>query len=170
MRLKPGLSRAFFCPSLTPPGNLLIKETMKEVVKYSRCFVCGDENSHGLKARFFFDGKQATTSITAEEAFEGYRGIYHGGIIATLLDEVMIKAILAGDIYAVTAEITVRYHRPVSVGDKLNFAGRVTRSKGRIYFTEGEVVGNDGARYASATGKYIEAKPEMAARLVDSLD
>ncbi len=143
---------------------------MKEIVKYSRCFVCGDQNQHGLKARFFFDGEQATTSVTADEVFEGYHGIYHGGIIATLLDEVMIKAILAGDVYAVTAEMTVRFHRPVSVGDKLNFVGRVTQSKGRMYFTEGEVVGDDGARYASATGKYIKAKPEMAARLVESLD
>ncbi|MCP4685082.1 MAG: PaaI family thioesterase [bacterium] len=170
MRSKPGISRAFFCPSLTQPHNLLIKGLMKEIVKYSRCFVCGDENSHGLKAKFLFDGKQATTCITADDAYEGYHGIYHGGIIATLLDEVMIKAILAGDIYAVTAEMTVRYHRPVAVGDKLNFAGRVTRCKGKIYFTEGEVTGDDGAKYASATGKYIEAKPELAARLAESLD
>lgn len=143
---------------------------MKEIVKYSRCFVCGDQNAHGLKARFFFDGEKATTTIAADKTFEGYHGIYHGGIIATLLDEVMIKAILADEIYAVTAEMTVRYHKPVEVGDQLHFSGRVVKSKGRMYFTEGEVVGDDGAKYASATGKYIKARPDMEARLVESLD
>lgn len=143
---------------------------MKEVAKYSRCFVCGDKNEHGLKARFFFDGEKAETTLTAEEMFEGYAGIFHGGIIATLLDEVMIKAILAGDIYAVTAEMTVRYHQPVLVGDKLRFLGRVTQSRGRMYFTAGEVVGEDGTRYASATGKYLQARPELRDRLVESLD
>jgi len=143
---------------------------MKEVAKYSRCFVCGDQNEHGLQARFFFDGERATTSITANEAFEGYHGIYHGGILATMLDEVMIKAILAVDVFAVTAEMTVRYHQPVSVGDRLNFSGRVTQTRGRIYFTEGEVVGDDGTRFASATGKYIKARPDLEAKLAESLD
>ena len=75
---------------------------MKEVAKYPHCFVCGDQNVHGLKAKFFFDGEKAFTEVTADGSFEGYRGIYHGGIIATLLDEVMIKAILAQPVTAVT--------------------------------------------------------------------
>ena len=47
---------------------------MKEVLKYANCFVCGDENHHGLKARFFYDGEKATTEVTASPEFEGYRG------------------------------------------------------------------------------------------------
>ena len=76
---------------------------MKEVLKYSHCFVCGEKNDSGLKARFYYDGKQAASEVYAREQFEGYRGIYHGGIVSTLLDEVMIEAILALDRYAVTA-------------------------------------------------------------------
>ena len=70
---------------------------MEEIAKYSHCFVCGPENQIGLKARFFFDGHKAHTTVTADERFVGYHGIYHGGLLATLLDEVMIKAILAED-------------------------------------------------------------------------
>jgi len=141
---------------------------MKEVLRYSNCFVCGDQNRHGLKAKFYYDGEKAVTEITAHEDFEGYRGIYHGGVISSLLDEVMIKAILAQEKYVVTVELTVRYFLPVRVGDKVLFSGRVTRQKGRVIFTEGEATGPDGQIFASATGKYVEAGDELRSELVKS--
>jgi uncharacterized protein (TIGR00369 family) len=143
---------------------------MEEIVKYSHCFVCGDQNRHGLQAKFFWDGREASSELVASDSFEGYRGIFHGGLIATMLDEVMIKAILAQDIYAVTAEMTVRYHRPVETGQELRFVGRMTEGKGRMYYAEGEAVGPDGTVFASSTGKYIQAKPELKTRLLDSID
>ena len=143
---------------------------MQEIVKYHNCFVCGDRNSGGLQARFFFDGQQATSEIVADESFEGYRGIYHGGVISAMLDEVMIKALLAGDIYAVTAELTVKFKRPVRTGETVRFAGRETGRKGRVYFTEGEALAADGQPYATATGKYIEARAELRDELTQSLD
>ena len=141
---------------------------MKEVVKYANCFVCGDKNDHGLKARFFFDGAEASSEITATGDKEGYQGIFHGGIISTMLDEVMIKAILAVDIYVVTAEMNIRFLKPVMVGDKVRFTGRVVRHKGRVYFTEGEAVELTGEVYATATGKYIEAGGELKDSIRDS--
>ncbi len=143
---------------------------MKEIVSYKKCFVCGLQNAGGLKARFLFDGTQAFTEMTASEQFEGYQGIYHGGILATLLDEVMIKAILARGIFAVTAELTVRFKRPVTTGDRIRFSGKVTSVKGRLYATEGEAVGDDERPYATATGLYMEAKPELRDRLKTSVE
>lgn len=143
---------------------------MKEIVKYSRCFVCGDQNQHGLKAKFFFDGEKAFTEVTADGSFEGYAGIYHGGIIATLLDEVMIKALLAKSVVAVTVELKVRYMAPVTIGDKLSFTGRITRSKGRLYLTEGEARGDDKAICATAVGKYMEASADLKETLEASIE
>lgn len=143
---------------------------MKEIAAYKKCFVCGRENEIGLKAVFHFDGEKALSEITAGEAFEGYRGIYHGGIISTMLDEVMIKAILAIDRVAVTAEMTIKYHKPVRTGDKLLFSGKVTRKRGRLFLTEGFVAGDDGSLYASATGKYIEVKERLRDELLTSLE
>ena len=143
---------------------------MREVVKYSHCFVCGDENEHGLKARFFDDGDQVITELVTQPIFEGYRGIYHGGIISTLLDEVMVKAILARNVLAVTAEITVRFRQPVGIGVKLRLSGRITRVKGRVYLTEGEAVGEDGTVYATAKGSYIEAPTELHSILSESIE
>jgi acyl-coenzyme A thioesterase PaaI-like protein len=143
---------------------------MKEVAKYAGCFVCGDRNTRGLNIKFHFDGHQVVARVTAERAFEGYRNIYHGGIISTVLDEVMIKAILAEDIFAVTAEMTVKFKEPVQIGDDLTFTGRVIARKGRLFFTKGEVVGRDGLVYASATGKYIRARDDLRERLLDSIE
>lgn len=143
---------------------------MKEIPKYSGCFVCGDQNEHGLQAKFSFDGERAVSTVRARETFEGYKNIYHGGIISTILDEVMIKAILAQDIYAVTAEMTVKFLQPVPTGETLTFTGWVTNSKGRLYLTEGEARGAEGVVYATATGKYVRAKEELKARLLESLD
>ena len=142
---------------------------MKEVLKYANCFVCGDENHHGLKAKFFYDGEKAITEVTASPDFEGYRGIYHGGVISSLLDEGMIKAILAREKYAVTVELTVRYLAPVKIGEKITFVGKVVRNKGRVTFTEGEATGAEGQVFATATAKYIEAGPEMKEQLMKSV-
>ena len=143
---------------------------MKEVLKYSGCFVCGDRNRCGLKARFFFDGDRAVSEITADEIYEGYRGIFHGGIISTLLDEVMIKAILARDIYAVTAEINVKFIKPARTGDIIKLLGWVVKTRGRLYFTEGRAVDENGEPFAEATGKYFEARPDLKEILVQSVE
>ncbi len=143
---------------------------MREIPKYSGCFVCGDRNERGLRARFFYDGSKAVTEIEAGQDMEGYRGIYHGGILATVLDEVMIKALLASNVVAVTAELTIRYLAPVRTGDRLRFSGWVTGQKGRVSFTEGEVENGDQQLCATATAKYIEAKADFRAELEKSLD
>ena len=143
---------------------------MREVPKYHGCFVCGDKNACGLQARFFFDGEKVLTEAVADERFEGYCGIGHGGITAALLDEVMVKAVLAADVCAVTAEMTVRYHRPVYTGDKLFCTGRVVKQRGRAWFAEGEIVDADGRPFATATGKYIEAEEDFRRLLLRSLE
>ena len=119
---------------------------IKEVLKYSRCFVCGEKNDSGLKARFYYDGKQAVTEVNASEQFEGYWGIYHGGIVSTLLDEV------------------------VRTGEKIRFVGWVTKSKGRVFLTEGTAMGEDGQVFATAIGKYIEADDGLKAALMNSVE
>lgn len=143
---------------------------MKEVARYSGCFVCGQENHVGLKARFFYEGGRVSTEYTAEKRFEGYHGVFHGGITATLLDEVMIKALLARDIYAMTVELTVRFHKPVSTGQRLSLTGSLDQQKGRLFMTTGDVTNEAGELVASATGKYLEVRTELKDKLLESLE
>ena len=143
---------------------------MKEIAKYSGCFVCGQQNEIGLKARFYWDGEKAVCDILADELYAGYKNIFHGGIISTLLDEIMIKALLAEDIFVVTAEMTVRFKLPVFSGDKIHFEGRKKDQKGVIYLTEGRAVNQNGDLVAEATGKYIKPKSELADKLRTSVE
>ncbi|MCK4858141.1 MAG: PaaI family thioesterase [candidate division Zixibacteria bacterium] len=142
----------------------------KEIAKYSNCFVCGLDNPIGLKLRFFSDGQITRTQYRPTAVHEGYKGITHGGIIATILDEVMIKAALALDIYCVTAQMELRFRAPVPVGTELLFEGEITERKGRIIITRGLARDRDGVIYAEAIGKYMTVSPEMEARLLESLD
>ena len=166
-RPEPGF---LFLPWLTAWEVVHILHRMKEIIRYPKCFVCGEQNPSGLHAKFFEQDGSAVAEIVADSSFEGYKGIYHGGIISTLLDEVMIKAILAQGIYAVTAEMTIRFRRPVTIGEKLKFSGKVVSRRLRLFSTEGEVTGADGTICASATGKYVEAGEDLRSRLVQSTD
>ena len=130
---------------------------MKEIAKYSYCFVCGDQNDNGLRIKFYTDGSEAVARYTTQEEFQGYRGITHGGILATLLDEIMAKAIIAEGIVPVTAEMTVRFKKPTRTGDQIQLTGRVFRKRGRMYSTEAEARREDGQLLATATGKYIRS-------------
>jgi len=143
---------------------------MKEIAKYSGCFVCGQQNEIGLKARFYFTDNEAITEYTAETRFEGYKNVLHGGIISTLLDEVMIKALLSMDIYSMTVELNIRFHKIVSIGSKLNFMGRLEKQRGRLYLTYGEAKNEMGETVASASGKYLEVKDDKKSMLLESLD
>ena len=78
---------------------------MKLMKRYPGCFVCGDKNPIGLNVPFYVKGDEVVAEYTAGCHFEGYRDILHGGILSALLDEVMIRAVLALEIYCVTAEI-----------------------------------------------------------------
>jgi len=138
---------------------------MKEIPLYSGCFVCGQGNPIGLKARFFWDGEKAVCDITADEAYAGYKNIYHGGIVTTLLDEIMIKALLAQDILSVTAEITVRLKKPVFSGDRIHLEGWKTGQDGPVYSARGKATNQNGETVAEATAKYVKPGSDLGDKL-----
>jgi len=147
------------------------EKTDIEVVSYAGCFVCGAENAQGLRLRFFWDGAVCRTSFTATEQFCGYQQLLHGGILGTIFDEVMIKAILAQGVIAVTGELTTRYLQPVKTGETLNFEARVSKRRGRLFLTEASARRESGELGASSTARYIEvADGVLKDQLLTSLD
>ncbi len=142
----------------------------KDVVRYRGCFVCGDDNAIGLNLNFQWDGEVARTKWLPDSKHEGYKGIVHGGLLAAVLDEVMIKAALAKDIRCVTASMEVKYKAPAEVGDELLFEGRITEQRGRIILTVGTVQNSHGKVVAEATGKYMTVSDDLDKRLATSLE
>ncbi len=121
------------------------------------CFVCGKENVRGLKLDFSLDKEKKTmeTVFIPEEWQQGYADIIHGGIIATLLDEVMGKLAFELGINAVTAELSVRFKKPVGRKDEILIKGRIIDETSRIVYAKAEARFEDGSLAAEANGKFI---------------
>jgi len=88
---------------------------------------------------------------------DGFPGIVHGGIVATLLDEAMSKAIAAIGSAALTAELKVRYRRPVPSGNEFAVRGWVLDRQKRRVRAEAAVVDRDGAECAHGWGTFLAA-------------
>lgn len=139
--------------------------TGDDLERYRHCFVCGDKNPIGLKIDFHYEEGKAKACFTPAEEYEGYRDILHGGILAAVLDEVMVKAVLAEGIPALTSRMDVRYRLPAVIGEELFLEGWITEAKSRLIMTAGKVSRKDGIIVAEAGGTYFRVRGEMAEKL-----
>jgi len=131
------------------------------------CFACGGSNPIGMRLRIEIGEGIARTAWTAGDDFVGWSDKVHGGIIATLLDEVMAWAPSSFDSWAVTAEMTIRFRSPAAPGEHLEAVGRVVGRRRRIYEVAGEVRTADGRLIAEGSGRYLGASPSAKAELKD---
>ncbi len=107
------------------------------------CFACGAANPAGLGLRFTYGEDGATAEFSPSVWHQGYDGITHGGIIATLLDEAMAQALLARGMAAVTARLEVRFKEPLATGTTASVRGWFAGSAGRAIKAEAvAAVGN----------------------------
>ena len=129
---------------------------MRELPHTTSCFVCGETNPAGLNLRFETDGKTVRTTFTPAAEHIGFRGVTHGGILATVLDEIMVWACaVATRRFAFCAELTTRYHRNATPGAELTVTSELTENRrNRIFTAEAEIHDQNGDLIASATGKY----------------
>jgi uncharacterized protein (TIGR00369 family) len=105
------------------------------------CFGCGAANPVGLRLKFDVDpGRRvAQTAFTPREEHQGYVGMAHGGIIAALLDEAMLKLCWELGIPAVTARLEVELKRPAPIGGELRVRGWITEDRGRVVEARAEI-------------------------------
>jgi uncharacterized protein (TIGR00369 family) len=129
------------------------------------CFACGGTNPIGMRLHIELGDGTARTSWIVGDDYVGWSDKAHGGIIATLLDEVMAWAPSSFDSWAVTAEMTVRYRSPASPGEELVAEGRVVERRRRIYEVRGEVRTAEGRLVAEGSGRYLGASPAEKAEL-----
>jgi acyl-coenzyme A thioesterase PaaI-like protein len=117
------------------------------------CFACGLENPHGLGLTFHeISGGEVVSEVTIPGHFEGYPGIVHGGIIASMLDEIVSRAAMYGDHehFYLTAKLEVRYRSPVPTQTPLRLRGEVRKDRGGMKVSHGELLLPDGTVAAEA--------------------
>jgi len=117
--------------------------------------------------RLAFDRDDARQRIVGRfrlgPEFQGGGGFIHGGIIATVLDEVMSKATrFSVAERAVTAELRVEYLKPIRVDEELCVEGFLTRREGRQLYHEGEIRNQAGVLLACGQGRFVVIEPRAA--------
>jgi len=130
------------------------------------CLVCGVENVAGLHGRFLeLEDGELLGVFEPRAEHQGYPGRLHGGIASAILDETIGRAITVAhpDTWGVTAELTVRYRRPIPLDVPIRAVGRVTRDTSRLFEGTGEILLEDGTVAASASGKYVRLALEAIA-------
>ena len=122
------------------------------------CFVCGKDNPRGFKieVRYLEDQLAAETELSLPREFQGWADVIHGGILSTLLDEMMAHAVwhFAGP--GLTLSMEVRFHAPLKPGEPILVRGVLHTLNGSRRLAEGEILRlADGTRIASGKSRFL---------------
>lgn len=137
------------------------------------CFVCGESNVVGLNLRFETDGRMVHGRFTPRAEHVGFKQVVHGGIISTLLDEIMVWAcVVQTKRFAYCAELNVRFVKPTRPGEEVSCTAELVENRrDKIFDARAELKNSAGEILATATGRYLPIKnieaTDMATDFVD---
>jgi len=119
----------------------------------NRCFGCGPANPAGLQMQFYTDGNSIASWISVPERFSGWSNLVHGGILSTILDEVMGRAAIhLLKRLPMTKSMTVEYLKPVYAGMEIKIIGKVVKHDDREAIAEGTIHNEDGEICTRSSG------------------
>ena len=130
------------------------------------CFGCGKKNPIGLKLQFLETREELRAVWKPSETYQGYPNVLHGGIIATLLDEigawcVSVKIGTAG----VTGELNVKFLHPVYINrGEIGLQAEIAEQTERTARIICRLTDGTEKLCAEATALYTIFPPEVAKR------
>ena len=116
------------------------------------CFACGELNEHGLHLMLHTSPEGAWAELTLEPEFQGWDSLAHGGIVCTILDEVMAWSVIGRGTWGVTARLNAAFRRPIATGHPIRAEGWVVEAHRRAIRTAGHVL-DATTREVLATGE-----------------
>lgn len=130
---------------------------------HCNCVVCSPSNGRSLRLQFVAsDDGGVQASFDCDKAFEGYTGMLHGGVVASLLDGAMTNCMFAHGIPAITAKLTVRFRHSVVINQVATVRARIERSSPRLHVLNAEII-QDKQVKATALGKFMN-QAQLTAR------
>jgi len=133
---------------------------MVQALPNPACVVCGPENPRGLRLRFHaLEDGAVGADWTPTSDWEGFKGVIHGGIVTTVLDEAMSHAVSARGWPALTCELRVRLRKHVEPGFPLQVRAWVLERRRRKILTEAVLTAPGGEEHARAWATFL-ALPE----------
>ena len=104
------------------------------------CFGCSAGNPVGLHLRFQRSGDAVVARYSVAEHFHGAPGVCHGGIVATMVDEVSCAAaVFIHGQPVVTGELSIRYRRPCPVEKEIQLKAWVVEEHARYVVIDAEI-------------------------------
>ncbi len=136
--------------------------------EYQACFGCGSRNLNGLQLVFRTEGDVIVAEYTPDERFQGFPGVLHGGVLATMLDETLSRAAVFAGKWMMTARLEIRYRRAAPVGQALRVSARPTQVRSRMVSAKGAVTlaDNPAMVYAEAEGLFMPIAAEYEREMV----
>ena len=105
------------------------------------CFACGRQNPFGLQLQFSSGGEGVQATFKPGPHLQGFAGLLHGGIAATVLDDVMNNLVTrTRGVLAMTGSLEVRYRKPVPITGTLICRAYITRERGAMYYAEAVLI------------------------------
>jgi acyl-coenzyme A thioesterase PaaI-like protein len=141
--------------SQSRPSAITDSRPRRHAIPNTACFACGQDNAAGLRLRFEVSKESAEAEWTPVRSWESFQGVIHGGIVATVLDEAMSKAIAGRHWEALTAELRVRLRGRVVPGEPLRVRGWVVERRRRMILAEASLAGSAGAERAHAWATFL---------------
>ena len=160
-------------PRTSPPPDAAGELVQDAVLRYEdfrirphNCFACGELNDAGLHLKLHLSPDRCWTELTLTNRYEGWEGVIHGGILCTILDEIMGWSLIARDSWGVTARFSIAFRKPVTVGQTIRAEASVTDSRRRIQTTMGRIVdAATGEELCTGEATYVAASEERKREL-----
>ena len=129
----------------------------------SMCYVCGKDNERGLRLSFQHPAKgRLQAQVIFSKHHQGFKNIVHGGMMAMILDEMMVNLAWKDGVPAVTAKLSVRLKKPAKVGERLRLEGRIEREEARTLYASSTAKNEKGELIASAKATCVRIKKTLA--------
>ena len=133
------------------------------------CFGCSPVNPYGLKCKFFDEDEYITCDWEPSENYQGFFHVLHGGIQATLIDEIASWAIFSyAKTAGVTTEMAVKYRKPVYTNrGGIHLRAKVTKAEKRLVTARVELFNAAGELATEADVVYMVYPEEIARKKLD---
>ncbi len=140
-----------------------IKNPFVTLPGYS-CFGCSPNNEYGLAMEFFEDGDSIVSFWNPKNHYSGFLGVLHGGIQATLHDEiaswvVFVKLKTAG----YTADLSVAYKNPVLISKgTIKLVSKLVSQEGNFATMHTELFDGSGKLCSESHARYFIVPEHIA--------
>jgi acyl-coenzyme A thioesterase PaaI-like protein len=140
-----------------------VSEVRATFIDNDFCFACGAKNPLGLQLTFFRDGEAFCTRVLPKPHWQGFAGVMHGGIQSTIMDDLMSNHLFRLQrAWVATADLSLRYRRPVTLDHELLFISRVENHQGRIWLMTASctlAAESQAPPLTTARGRFVEVPP-----------